>query len=139
MNKILELAERYLNVEYWHTKVVSDEELEDCEIELDKAYNGLKEAIKVRKILEQTPITEEWLKEHGWEVHHYEARPFENAFHYATKMFGKDKAEIDGRNNLTIYRESCPDGDIYADCLIDEVTTAAQLYDALELCNIKID
>lgn len=123
MNKIIELAERYMDTESEHD------------------YTELAIVLGNRKILEQTPITEKWLKEHGFVV--------SNELHSK-----RDKIYIKG--NIKVYLDvDCRNGIIgNADCI--EINgdsnsfhkdtydnrsriTLADLYDALELCNIKID
>lgn len=133
MKKIIELAENYL-VE---TRILT---LEGDYYKCGVGYE-LAKAIAERRTLEQTPITEDWLKEHGFVV--------SNELHSK-----RDKIYI--KENIKIYLDvDCRNGIVgYADCI--EINgdsdsfhkdtysnrgwiTLAELYDALGLCNIQID
>lgn len=105
------------------------------------SYLELKKAIEERRQLEQTPITEEWLKGHGFVA--------SNELHSK-----RDKIYI--KENIKVYLDvDCRNGIIgNADCIEingdsnsfhkdaydnNSRITLATLYDALELCNIQID
>lgn len=91
------------------------------------SYQALKDALAKRKQLEQTPITEEWLKGHGWK-----------------------------RNNRNLWWKACNGGMGIFTLFIRVstynkwywfvngndylcLTSIADLLDACELCGIKLD
>lgn len=84
-------------------------------------------------------ITEQWLKDNGWDVHHYTPLAISDRLHYATKMFGNDKVLWNDKWQITIFRDYEVDSDVYADCLIDKVETVEKLNAALELCDVRED
>lgn len=101
------------------------------------SYLELKEAIKERRKLEQTPITEEWLKEHGWlqngmTQENLEDCDYENCDDTWCHPTEEVSIYIDYPTNKIMF---CQDGnhEIWIN------NSLADLYDALELCNIKID
>lgn len=79
------------------------------------------------------PITEEWLKEHGWEYNYSDK---ERMFIY----IDNDRIEwVIPTHYLYIYRNEKikwihPGA---ANVIIDGIVTLSNLYDALELCNIE--
>lgn len=81
-------------------------------------------------------ITEEWLKRQGWEVSRYYTEFRVEIFHYATKMFGKDKAILTDAHELKIFRDYEEPCDVYADVLIDNVDSVEKLMKALTLCGV---
>lgn len=114
MKKIIELAEKV--VDLWGQP------------EEEKVVNQLAFAIIERQELEQTPITEGWLKEHGWEV-------FEGYGDIYYKDF--DTKRIECTRNLVgigiiIYGEGISSS-------LTGLRSVANLYDACELCGITID
>lgn len=126
MKKIIELAEKICNLNW----VIRNEFIEQMRNEFTE-----------RRQLEQTPITEEWLKGHGFVV--------SNELHSK-----RDKIYI--KENIKVYLDvDCRNGIIgNADCIeingdsnsfhkdtYDNKSriTLADLYDILELCNIQID
>lgn len=129
MKKIIELAEKALALE---TFVDSREEV--------LALDELETAIDEYKQLEQTPVTEEWLKEHR--------------FHISNELHSKrDKIYI--KEDVKVYLDVDVETGIIgnADCIeINDVSisfhkdtygnrgsiTLADLYDACELCGIEL-
>lgn len=92
--------------------------------------------VKMRKELESTPITEEWLKAHGWEFRtsYYGNNEWMiGNNHYAiTCFFGRLKDDgccMDMHNNI-------PNG---LNRVHKTFATLADLYDACELCEIELD
>ena len=128
MKKIIELAERVCNA---RTPFVTSDLYE-----LDRA-------IGERKELESTPITEEWLTEHGFVV--------------SDEIHSKrDKIFIYPEYGIKVYLDvDCSEGVVgNADCIdIDGISnqfhkenygggkeiSISDLYDACELCGIKLD
>lgn len=114
MKKIIELAERVCNPRT--PFIISDL------YELDRA-------IGERKELEQTLITEEWLKEHGFEKY-----PSTNIYELATEDYTIHcTCECD---TLTVYKHIDWDEDICYE--LPNPRNVAQLQDACELCGIEI-
>lgn len=128
MKKIIELAE----------KATGDNE--DV-LSAFASYQALKDALAERKRLEQTPITEEWLKAHGFVV--------------SDEIHSKrDKIYIYPKHGIKVYLDvDCSDGVVgNADCIdIDgssnqfhkenysgKEISLADLYDACELCGIEL-
>lgn len=105
------------------------------------SYLELKKAIEERRKLEQTPITEDWLEKHGFYV--------SNELHSKRdKIYIKEDVKV----HLDVDVETGVVGN--ADCIeiittfytfgkssygCDFTISLADLYDALELCNIQID
>lgn len=112
MKKIIELAENYL-VE---TRILT---LEGDYYKCGVGYE-LAKAIEHRRKLEQTPITENWLKEHG-----FIDEPQERMLIYRKGAFG---IECD----LTTWEWYWANGDVTLHSLAD-------LYDAAELCGINLE
>ena len=83
-------------------------------------------------------ITEQWLKDNGWKVKRYDTLPYK-PFHYASKMFGKDKVYLNALNILKIYRCYEQNYQSYPDIWIDKMTTVEKLNAALELCEVTED
>lgn len=108
MNKIIELAEKLSNLAVGGNYVT-----------MLVTRNKLNKAIAERKQLEQTPITEEWLKEHGWE---------EDIRHYEWTYWYNDKKQF---ISLIISNDEC----ILEDTSI-VLNSLADLYDVVELCGI---
>ena len=111
MKKIIELAQIFpsMCVQTWSYDKETGRELA--------------QALEKRLALEQTPITEEWLKEHGWTC--------------LTKDFygePSDKLSI-AYTKGNAYEEK---GWSIA-CTRIHLRSLADLYDALELCDIQID
>lgn len=117
--KIIELAENYLV----GTRILT---LEGDYYKCGVGYE-LAKAIEHRKKLEQTPITEEWLKEHGWEKN-------EMVFHGWSKTF-----EVGIREFATLILVNCYNKGWYVNDTPIRVNTIAQLLDALELCGIYME
>lgn len=122
MKKIIELAEKVVEV---HRQPESD-----------KAVNQLAFAIIERRELEQTPITEEWLKEHGWKNKptYYGNRIYlSTGARYCIECFFGCCA---GDGCCLDIDENLPNG-------VNKVhkvhATLADLYDACELCGIKLE
>lgn len=111
-----------------------------CELRLkfnsDTLSRNLCDAIAERKRLEQTPITEEWLQEHGWKIKsNYYGRPIYSSTgaRYCIECFFGRRA---GDGCCLDIDEILPNGvnkvhKVYA--------TLADLYDACELCGIELD
>lgn len=95
-----------------------------CELRLkynsDTLSRNLCDAIAERKRLEQTPITEEWLKEHG-----FVDEPHERMLIYRKGDFGIEC-------NLSSWEWYWANGDVLLNSLAD-------LYAACELCGIELD
>lgn len=122
MKKIIELAKALALETFANSREVA------------LALDELETAIAEYKQSEATPITEEWLKEHGWYISDY------NPLHNARLMVGADMLEYDeDRQDLTIFRDYEPESGVYADALIDNVDNVAKLYDACELCGIELN
>lgn len=120
MKKIIELA----------NEVCNDLESQDG-IWLDSAIM-LRDAINVRRKLEQTPITEDWLKEHGWEVNHHVGDDHNWDFYNS----------FDGRYAHIYLHALCKPQfwEVnYSGNIILHLSTLADLYDACELCGITMD
>lgn len=124
MKKIIELAEQVYELRLKYNS--------------DTLSRDLHDAIAERKRLEQTPITEEWLLEHGWT---------EMLEHLGCVkiMVGNDHLEYDDyleydiiRKELSVFRNYEEGKCIYPDALIDNVDNVAKLYDACELCGIEL-
>lgn len=123
MKKIIELAERYTS---------TDDESD---------YFDLVTAIAKRKQLEQTPITEEWLKEHGFAriKSEYDLVPYYQRGKYESD--GIIMVWIDGESYIHIrYRPLVNEGRSYADLrdVLIPYKVLADLYDACELCGIEL-
>lgn len=124
MNKILELIDKALDTMqlpgFEHTQ-------ETCD-----AFTEVANALAERRQLEQAPITEDWLKEHGWrqcgQYGHQFVHP--KCFFWLFGLYGFTCWEIIKTEYTAVGEKSC---------VFCEITTVAQLLDALELCNIKID
>lgn len=114
MKKIIELAE----------KATGDNK--DA-LSAYSSYLELKNALAEYKRLSETPITENWLTEHGWERS-------EIVFHGWTKTF-----EVGIREFATLILVNCYNKGWYVDYTPIRVNTIADLLDALELCGITID
>lgn len=129
MKKIIELVEKALDTM----------QLPGFEItqEMNDAFAEVSNALAERRQLEQTPITEEWLKEHGWEKKEM----------YWIWVYPHDKKMwlewYPYEERLSRYVHCVDEWDNHSEK--DELTdrmhcfNLAALYDALELCNIKID
>lgn len=87
-------------------------------------YLKLKEALSKRKELEATPITEDWLKEHGW---------IQDLFNGS--IWGGISTVND---NYPLHLEMY-DGYARIQYTPVKISNIADLYDACELCGIKID
>lgn len=132
MKKILELAEKMrIAQKRFYTK--SDG------VPRKVAYADLKTKEQLfdtelarRWRLKQTPITEDWLKEHGWrqcgQYGHQFVHP--KCFFWLFGLYGFTCWEIIKTEYTAVGEKSC---------VFCEITTVAQLLDALELCNINID
>lgn len=123
MKKIIELAEKYISDS---DRLNGSSSLADV-AKVSMEYDRLKEAITLHKTLNQTPITEEWLKEHGWEKNNrnlwWKACNGEKGIFtlfVRVSTFNKWYWYVNGNDYL---------------CL----TSIADLYDACDLCGIKID
>ena len=133
MKKIIELVEKALDTMqlpgFEHTQETYD------------AFTKVANALAERRQLEHTPITEEWLKEHGF---------------VASDEIHSKRDKVYVKNEITVILDvDCVYGIVgNADCIeINSASnsfhkdtydnrsriTIATLYDALELCNIKID
>lgn len=117
MKKIIELAERVLYYAGRSLTLSYDEATEYL-----ACRDKLKQALTERHQLEQTPITEEWLKEHGG-VH--------NSTLYRWEIWSED--------NGTVLAVTKAYGKWHITNTCIEVSSLANLYDALDLCGIKID
>lgn len=103
-----------------------------CELRLkfnsDTLSRNLCDAIAEYKRLKETPITEEWLKEHGWHISDIDP------LHYARLIISANMLEYDlDRHELTVFRCYEPESKV---CAVDNM---AKLYDACELCGIKLE
>lgn len=128
MKKIIELAENYLV----GTRILT---LEGDYYKCGVGYE-LAKAIAKRRTLEQTPITEEWLKEHGW-IFDYTINECVADYHYVTCNGYVKRGEgylLDWCNGLLNIVN-----DFNGAQFTKYDATLADLYDALELCNIQID
>lgn len=112
MKKIIELAESYI------------------EDGTATSFCRLEDAIKERKILEQTPITEDWLKEHGWEK---VGRPYEWQEGIWVQRWNFEDWK---KGRLEILDTPKYDGYTWKGI---QLTSVAKLLDACDLCGIKID
>lgn len=119
MKKIIELAEKAFD-----TMVLPGAEVTQ---EMDDAFAKLEKAIKERRVLEQTPITEEWLKEHGWERNEW-------VFNALSKT-----SEVGIKEFATLTLVNCYNKGWYVCDTPIRVNTVARLLDVCELCNVKID
>lgn len=101
------------------------------------SYLALKNALEEREKLQQTPITEEWLKEHGFVQNRY-------------RSFEYDLIMDDGRTEIHYYHSGGnPDSTMSINKNIDledevcyelpEPHTAAQMFDACELCGVELN
>lgn len=125
MKKIIELAENLCN----HWKPISGSNISDLK--------ALSEAIEKRRALEQTPITEDWLNEHGWEKKEM----------YWIRVYSHDKKMwlewYPYEERLSRYVRCVDEWDNHSEK--DELTdrmhcfNLAQLLDALELCGITME
>lgn len=115
MKKIIELAQIFLSmcVQTWSYDKDTGRELA--------------QALEKRLALEQTPITEEWLKEHGWERN-------EIVFHGWSKTF-----EVGIREFATLILVNCYNEGWYVNDTPIRVNTLSDLYDACELCGINLE
>ena len=121
MKKIIELAERVCNA---RTPFGTSEHRE-----LDRAIGEHRE-------LEQTPITEEWLKEHGFVQNRYRSFEYDlimdegrTEIHYYYSG-GEPDSTMSIRKNINLEDEVCYE--------LPEPYTAAQMFDACELCGIEL-
>lgn len=138
MKKIIELAEKYLAHDMddrntWSNSWMRENDTMLCE---------LLDAIAHRRKLEQTPITEDWLKEHG----------FKNEYHGIwTKILRhwKDCDNFSHTIGLSVSSQNIyntMEGElsliVNADSkgyLSKSIYSLADLYDAMELCGIKME
>lgn len=118
MKKIIEAAEKVCNARTPFVTIY----------ELDRALGE-------RKELEQTPITEEWLKEHGFVQNIYRSFEYDlvmddgrTEIHYY-RSGGEPDSTMSIHKNINLENEVCYE--------LPEPYTAAQMLDACELCGIN--
>ena len=125
MKKIIELTEKYL------AEIDNADGIEELEHKAEESKIKLQEALSEYKRLSETPITEDWLKGHGWKclaVTGHGVRYYNKHYHLVTIFLsGHDEGNI----------VEITDGELNTIRLSD--ISIAQLYDACELCGIKID
>lgn len=112
-----------------------------CELRLkynsDTLSRNLCDAIAERKRLEQTPITEEWLTEHGFVQNRYRSFEYDlimddgrTEIHYY-RSGGEPDSTMSLHKNINLDNEVCYE--------LPEPYTAAQMLDVCELCGIKLE
>lgn len=115
MKKIIELAEK---VVHGGTK---------------KDIFALLSCIDTRKMDEESPITREWLRAHGFVETGSKPGTFYTRWgHYNTIRLSFD----DGSCDFSIEKST---GDMYFDRVNKHNATIADLYDACELCGIELN
>ena len=105
------------------------------------SYQALKDALAKRKQLEQTTITEEWLKEHGFAriKSEYDLVPYYQRGKYESD--GIIMVWINEESAIHIrYRPLINGGHDYTDLrdVLIPYKSLADLYDACELCGIEL-
>ena len=106
------------------------------------SYLALKEAIEHRKTLEQTPITEEWLKEHGFvvsdEIHSKRDKIYINPEHGIKAYLDVDCSEgvVGNADCIDIYGSS---NQFHKENYCGHEISLSDLYDACELCGINLE
>ena len=131
MKKIIELAEKYISDS---DRLNGSSSLADvAEVSMD--YDRLKEAITLRKTLEQTPITEDWMKEHGFILEadgyvFYDESKGTHDQYYVLVQLRHNKKETRRIEIRTMWRS------FYAE---QGIFNASFLLDACELCGITMD
>lgn len=116
-----------------------------CELRLnynsDTLSRNLCVAIDERKRLEQTPITEEWLKEHGFRrlKTEYDIVPYYQKGEYESE--GIIMVWIEEKSIRVRYRPLTDDTRSYLELrdVIVPCKSLADLYDACELCGIELE
>lgn len=120
MKKIIELAENYLV----GTRILT---LEGDYYKCGVGYE-LAKAIEHRRKLEQTPITEDWLKEHGWQ-----RSTSDKSSLYPHKWWISNS-----KGRMLQIRYDGEGWEIYP-LWIFNIDNIAQLLDAMELCGINLE
>lgn len=128
MKKIIELAEKALDVSLLSGFYITQE--------MENALLKLSKAVKDRRELEQIPITEDWLKEHGW-AFDYTIEEAIADYCYVTCNGYIKKGEgylLDWCNGTLKVTNDFNDSEFtkYDAALAD-------LYDACELCGINLE
>lgn len=135
MKKIIELAERATGD---HKDVMS----------MFASYLALKEVLAKYKRLQQTPITEEWLKEHGWVKDGYtnispdyiratdDYRIAITLYPHLDRGAGIICCNI--KNNIVVTKEFDGRSAIKFKESVGAFTLA-DLYDACELCGVELN
>lgn len=112
-----------------------------CELRLkynsDTLSRNFCDVIDERKELEQTPITEEWLKAHGFVQNIYWSFKYSlvmddgrTEIHYYRSV-GEPDSTMSIHKNIDLENEVCYE--------LPEPYTAAQMLDACELCGIELE
>lgn len=122
MKAILEKAEKV--VDLFHTP------------EEDKAMNQLAWAIIRRRELENTPVTIEWLKVHGWAI---QKGVVPNQPDSAIKRVWDGFIQITPENEYFCFDRVYDPYDVEPDVAFDAVRSIANLCDACALCGIEIE
>lgn len=136
MKKIIELAEKYI-----HTKL-GTEDPPIHRIHVWETFKALRSAIDEYKRLSETPITEDWLKEHGfknerlgiWSNILRQWKDCDNFTHTIGVSVSSQNIynTMEGELSLIINADS-------KGYLAKSINTLADLYDACELCEINLE
>lgn len=125
MKKIIELAEKYCDSAY------SD----------DEALAQLEFVLHERRVLEQTPITEDWLKEHGFKNERLgtwsNIRRWKDCDNFTHTVGASVSSQniyntMEGELSLIVNADS-------KGYLAKSINTLADLYDACSLCGINLE
>lgn len=138
MKKIIDLIEKYFELD---DNAPAKEAVEERDKWADTIWHieqEIGDRVARRRELEATPITEDWLKEHGWEVHEG-LRGFIPA-PYANRYIGRDYLEYDMRRaSLRVFLEYVEGDGTYSDFYCENIDSVAKLLDACELCGINLE
>ena len=125
MKKIIELAQIFLSmcVQTWSYDKDTGRELA--------------QALEKRIALEQTPITEEWLKEHGFVQNEYRGYEYDLTMDEGRTEIRYYRSGGEPDSTMAVYKNIDFEDEVCYE--LPEPYFVAQLLDALELCDIKID
>lgn len=130
MKKIIELAEKYFD------EIDSADGIEELEYKARESKMKLQEALSEYKRLSETPITEDWLKEHGWEFD-YTIEEATADYHWVTCNGYIKQGEgylLDWCNGILKISNDFENSEFSK-----HGATLADLYDACELCEITME
>lgn len=125
MKKIIELAEKVYGIDGLNGTTMY------------KAVNELGNACQEYRKLQQTPITEEWLKEHGFVQNEYRDYEYDLTMDEGRTEIRYYKRGGEPESTMSVYKNINFEDEVCYE--LPEPYFVAQILDALELCNIKID